>query len=571
MLIGREEYQTKERHIRFNWTLMDKRIMSWSLEYALVEYNLAFYQPLPGNKFECRDGSATLPYSAVNDDYCDCRDSSDEPGTSACSMATFYCQNAGHIAGTIPSSRVNDGVCDPECCDGSDEWNSSIKCPNICQQVEESYRKKLEAQERIRKEGQAQRREYIKLGKKAKVAMIAQIKKLEEELKKDAETLQQLQFAKETAEKAEEAKREAEEQIAKEAQDLYDGLDDECKSKSTSIAATIRAIHHATGGLVKPGPPTGSDGDLEREESDGVASDDGVDSSETTPAFLAQPAALPSVSPDTATLAFSPQPISDSASKRETPYMHPCDDIGTPFTKCLTTTISDSIESLRNSITTPFYWKGWSSLKRSFYKMMGELPSEPPDFSHLSSDVTRARDTYNEFEKKKNEKEQKLRDLKSKAGKDFGPAGEWGSLDGKCFSGDSAEYTYEVCLMDKVLQKQGSGYSIDLGKFSRWGGRDSSALPGNQKYTRMMYEDGLACWNGPARSTEVVIECGAKNAVVSVSEPSKCEYLVYIASPAACVDPSGVEDSFESADHTEMVGVVAEGVDAAVPVFHPDL
>lgn len=35
---------------------------------------------------------------------------------------------------SIPSSRVNDNICD--CCDGSDEWltrnRSSVKCPNTC-------------------------------------------------------------------------------------------------------------------------------------------------------------------------------------------------------------------------------------------------------------------------------------------------------------------------------------------------------------------------------------------------------------------------------------------------------
>jgi protein kinase C substrate 80K-H len=76
----------------------------------------------------------------------------DEPGTSACSAlhpaSQFYCVNKGHRGQWIPSSRVDDGVCD--CCDGSDE-SGVVSCANSCavqaKQASESMAKKIKVLE----------------------------------------------------------------------------------------------------------------------------------------------------------------------------------------------------------------------------------------------------------------------------------------------------------------------------------------------------------------------------------------------------------------------------------------
>ncbi|ORZ03862.1 glucosidase II beta subunit-like-domain-containing protein [Syncephalastrum racemosum] len=119
------------------------------------------------NKFKssgqwtCLDGSKTIPYAAVNDDYCDCPDGSDEPGTSACPNGRFYCENKGHIPAYIKSWSVNDGVCDEACCDGSDETSGLAVCPDRCAEVAAVYAKEQAALHLIQSEGAAAKQKLI--------------------------------------------------------------------------------------------------------------------------------------------------------------------------------------------------------------------------------------------------------------------------------------------------------------------------------------------------------------------------------------------------------------------------
>jgi hypothetical protein len=100
-----------------------------------------------------------------------------------CPVGQFYCRNEGHIPSCILRSRFNDGVCDPECCDGSDETDGKIDCPNRCKQVGDAYKKEKAEEERKVRVGASVREGYIKHGTKEKGKIQAEIAKIAGEIR----------------------------------------------------------------------------------------------------------------------------------------------------------------------------------------------------------------------------------------------------------------------------------------------------------------------------------------------------------------------------------------------------
>lgn len=125
---------------------------------------------------------------------------------------------------------------------------------------------------------------------------------------------------------------------------------------------------------------------------------------------------------------------------------------------------------------------------------------------------------------------------------DFGPDDVFRALKGRCARHDSGEYTYEVCFWDKTKQipRKGGGHTT-MGQFKSLEKvivddelpADGRGLGSGERWA-MRYENGQHCWNGPNRSTLVVLACAEKDEVWKTVEEEKCVYRMEVGTPAVC-------------------------------------
>ena len=92
-----------------------------------------------------------------------------------------------------------------------------------------------------------------------------------------------------------------------------------------------------------------------------------------------------------------------------------------------------------------------------------------------------------------------------------------------CYEYNDREYIYKLCPFSKTIQQsKANNGETSIGTWAGWGSDESNS----SKYMTMTFTNGLACWNGPQRSTKVYLECGLENKIISVTEPNKCEVII---------------------------------------------
>ncbi|KZC14414.1 PREDICTED: glucosidase 2 subunit beta [Dufourea novaeangliae] len=475
----------------------------------------------PDRDFQCLDGSLLIPFTRVNDDYCDCADGSDEPGTPACTNGSFYCENFGYKARYIPSTWVNDGICD--CCDASDEYGSSKECSNNCNELgKEARLEQQKAQELIR-EGNKIRSEMIAKGKQLKNDYRARLVKVradyEEALlvKKEKELLKTQAEERETAalEKykpteleqppAEEGEEE-EELHESEVEDYFKLLDSDGSGTVTIMELKTRVTF-----------------DKDR---------DGVVTEEEAMYFLNNQKEV------------NLQEFIDSAWANIKPFLM----LEEGMFKLSDRKDEGEEEETQEHIEEPLELEkeeddgseGEEAVADEQEKIEESAVQYDEETQAIIDEATSARENFQSAERSVNELLSEIRKLEEMLERDYGVDEEFASLDAECYEYTDLEYVYTLCMFAKVLQKSKSGGSdIILGHWNEW------VEPEHQKYSKMKYDRGLTCWNGPARSTVVSLSCGKENRLLSVTEPMRCEYAMEFSTPALCNPSVEIADTHD--------------------------
>ena len=530
-----------------------------------------FYSTLSSGTFHCLDGSATIPSDQVNDDFCDCDDGSDEPGTSACPNATFFCPNAGHAAKSVVSSRVNDGICD--CCDGSDEWDSGL-CEDNCDELGAEARRRAERLAKIAAEGFGKRREMSKQGKEMKSSKEREMKLLEEEIeglrsqeaereaaKKEAEDREKVVLDAFNAKKELEKERREAEQKARESE-MSEGTFEDIDVDKDGVVTKEEMM----------GQPwlfdQNNDGTVSEEEATFFLSGNEQYSREewtesgwlmikhiveektegdvegTAQAGVGTVEEVPVTDPPPPPSEAEDEEGFDEEDDGEENYDEEDEDYG------------DLGEDF-DEVTAPKRPRRNSKAPRDDDE---EYDDETRELVRLADE---ARASYEELRDKTRDIEKRIDGLREKVERDYGPDDAFAPLDGQCFEYPDNEYmyvsrkwfelltrmpqrndvkcfefdfflpfSYTVCPFDKSTQKpKHGGGETNLGRWENW----------NLGHREMKFGGGQGCWNGPQRSMTVTVICGLETKMLSVSEPSKCVYQAAMETPAACASPAGTE------------------------------
>mmetsp|Transcript_39000 Transcript_39000/g.69880 ORF Transcript_39000/g.69880 Transcript_39000/m.69880 type:complete len:548 (-) Transcript_39000:39-1682(-) len=461
--------------------------------------------------FACLDGSRQVPLHAINDDFCDCVNGSDEPGTSACPRGTFYCKNLGHTPKVLPSSFVNDSVCD--CCDGSDEAKGV--CENECLSSAKVHMQELEKKLSHYSEGLQMREEYVLKAAEAKQSWGKRLGELDIEIEEHQKLVEGLRVQKEAIEAEEEKQREEEDEARRVAEEARRAEESDAAEDAGSTESTVE------------------EGDVEEEEEAtklanevmGEEEDEEEDPEEVGRRIAARWTSDPDAAGGKA-----------SGDDGSGDYAGDAGEAGEngEYSDSYTDYAPDySLDYAPERDYAGDYgeadWEGGESYDHDYEgsdaegQYYGEYDGEADEGEHEESENDKIKHEFSEADSKLRELQKERTKLTARLGMDFGQDGVWAQLVDSCVSAKVDKYTYEICINGEAKQKEGHS-SVSLGTSS---GLD----PGSKQ---LKFAGGQACWQGPKRSMTVRLECGMAEELMQVEEPSRCEYAAVLLTPAAC-------------------------------------
>jgi protein kinase C substrate 80K-H len=452
--------------------------------------------------FVCDGNAKTIPLSRVNDEYCDCDDGSDEPGTSACAWRResrgFYCVNAGATPLTVPASRVDDGVCD--CCDGSDETTNGwkkIECENTC--VMEARARRVELVRRIgdAKKGLKAKASAESKSSGARRGWEKELAHLESGVAGQREGLESLKLAAEEAEeeerklKEEEAEKKAKEEEARRANEAAAMATD--ASDAEDGGGEMQPLDYGTG-------PEDSSIESDTAEVSSSSSSSNEESAEERGKRIAS------------------QWISDEGQPDESAGEEPAEMHDESFDTNVysgpdTDDVYDEDMEEERSVT--------SKIGSIFGRIAKKFTSRSAD-ARLAAEAKAKRAAYQDELNKVNDAESKIETLKKNLDRNYGPNGELLPLVGQCFEARVDKYKYKACPFGEAKQD-----GTRLGSNSDTEVSDAGEL-------MLKFTEGERCWNGPSRSLALTLKCGDRDSLESVEEPSRCEYSATLYTPQAC-------------------------------------
>lgn len=458
------------------------------------------YKPDADGFFHClNDSSIKIPFNRVNDDFCDCPDGSDEPGTSACANGRFYCRNIGFKGNYIPSAWVDDGICDYDlCCDGSEE--KSGKCENRCQEYNRKYEQERKRNNMMVDKGLKVKKKIIEASQKKRKLLKEQVSMLIEEQSKIQSKLHKLQEQsknmntenRKAVDKAFMGYEEKLKSVSKKA-DIQDKKVNELKTRLFNLEQALETMvkeynHNFNDPAVKRAAKIFQDYAANQE----ILKEEEIRNPDTLNGEFQSLEKL-----------FAESKVSVADLQRQSTQSLSVRRAG--WNKRFKATIENMVDS----------FLGVQS-KKSVHD------TTEMDMETVEKEVEEAEKRAEEL---KSTLEQKQKELE----KVYGPEDILRSKD-DCLEKKLGDYVYRMCFTGEFVQKDRNSRGVRVGSY------ESAEYDDEQQQLVIKYGGGEKCWNGPKRSAEVRASCGDKDEILLVSEPEKCSYIFEMRSPMACTE-----------------------------------